>query len=451
MDAEGRSRIPGAVLRHPLASVILLSLLLRLALMPILTYEFDIYHWGVILQNIWSGNGLYDVAGYYYTPVWGYVMGVVSWLMDTAGGPALIGERFTELLPIEDLACRYHTATVTTIGFNVAMKAVLVVCDYLVAVMVYRFTEERTGDARRAVLAAALWLFCIPVVYMSAVQAQFDSLSALLIMATVVLVYRDRAFLAGAVFACSVLLKFFPFFSILVMVAYLWVRHRDDGLGPRRIAEAAAGAALMFAVLYLPQILDGTLLDSLSFVTGRVENSSPLVHAFTYLQMAVMVAGMLVTGLLMLRPGEDADTRFLSLTLVSLVFAVLTSNTPQYMIVFMPLLCMAVAEGRRYMRPYAVMTVGSLVMALSLNNFSLLLSLSESTSLVQPGRILSLMQGMESVTLLGATSVDILSALGGVIVFLGMLLLLMIYFRSPIARSMPRLGRLIDMLGGCGE
>lgn len=455
MEWQWSARAPQCIRAHPLATVLLLALAVRLVLMPLLAYDFDLYHWGVIIQNIESGNGLYDVAGYYYTPAWGYIMGLLTGIMELFGGPDVFGTRFTELLPVEDLVCRFHVATVTTIDFNLFMKTFFVIVDFAVAALLYRFVEERTSDARRAVMAAAIWLFCIPVVYMSAIQGMFDNVSAFLMLLTVYLLYRDRAFVAGMVFGCSVLLKFFPAFTILVLVGYLWAKHRDDGLAVRRIAEAAVGAVIVVGVLYMPQILDGTFTDSLSFVFGRVGNTTPLQHAFSYVQMFVMVAGMIVTGVLMFRTREDVDRRFVEYTTMALVFAVLLSNTPQYMIVFVPLMAVMIVSGRReYLMPLTVAALGSFMNAIVINNFSLLLSLSEYTSLVSPDWVLSAMQGLESVVLLGQTSVSLFCGVGGFIEFIGLLLMLMIYFRRPIGRAMPRLGRLIDRIshtGGAGS
>lgn len=455
MEWQWSARAPQCIRAHPLATVLLLALAVRLVLMPLLAYDFDLYHWGVIIQNIESGNGLYDVAGYYYTPAWGYIMGLLTGIMELLGGPGDFGNRFTELLPVEDLVCRFHVATITTIDFNLFMKAFFVIVDFAVAALLYRFVEERTSDIRRAVMAVAIWLFCIPVIYMSAIQGMFDNVSALLMLLIVYLLYRDRAFVAGMVFGCSVLLKFFPAFTILVLVGYLRAKHRDDGLAVRRIAEAAAGALIVVGILYMPQILDGTFADSLSFVFGRVGNTTPIQHVFSYVQMFVMVAGMIVTGALMFRTREDVDRRFLEYTTMALVFAVLLSNTPQYMIVFVSLIATMIVMGRReFLMPLTVAALGSFMNAVVINNFSLLLSLSEYTSLISPDWVLSAMQGLESVVLLGQTSVSLFCGIGGFIEFIGLLLMLMIYFRRPIARVMPRLGRFIDRIsrtGGAGS
>ena len=431
---------------HPLLLMLVLALVFRLVLMPFLVYDFDIYHWALIIENIQAGNGLYEVAGYYYTPVWGYILGAMTGILDLFGGLDVFGVRYTELLPVEDLICRFHIATITTLDFNIAMKALLVACDFAVAALIHRFTIDLTSDPRKALFATALWLFCLPVVYMSAIQAQFDTISALFTLLTVYLLYRDQSLLAGMMFSCTVLLKFFPAFMILVLVAYIWVKHRDDGRAVGMIVQAVLGAVVVFIVFYAPQIVDGNFLDSISFVTGRVGTSNTLG---SIVKVAIMLVGTVVSGLVMLRSKGDLDRRLIQCCMVALVFVVLPSTTPQYPIVFIPLLAMVIADGfGAYMRPYIVMTVGAVLNALTVNNFSLLLSISEESSLVSPSWVVSAMQSLESVTLFGETIVTVSCAVAGVVQAIGTLFILMVFFRTRIERTVPRSRRLLDLIGG---
>ncbi len=431
---------------HPLITILLLAAVVRVVLMPLLVYDFDIYHWALIMENIQNGDGLYDVAGYYYTPVWGYILGFMTGLLDLFGGVADFGARYTEFLPVEDLNIRFHIATLTSLEFNIMMKAMLVVCDFLVAALVYRFMVEMTSDTRKATVAVAVWLFCLPVIYMSAIQAQFDTISALFMLLTVYLLYKDHAFVAGMMFSCTVLLKFFPGFTILVLLAYVWLRHRDDGLAVRKIVGAAVGAAIMFFVIYAPQIIDGNFLDSLSFVFGRVETTDALV---SYVRIAVMLFGTLVSGYAMVKMKGDLDRRFILCCMVALTFVVLPSTSPQYPIVLVPLLAMVIADGgREYFRPYVIMAVGAVANALAINNFSLLLSVSEFSSLVSPDWVVSAMQGMESIMIFGLTSVAFLTCIGGTVEAVGTAFILLIFFKEPIVSRFPRTGRLVRWVEG---
>ena len=100
-----------------LAIVIFIGVAIRLVLAPLLTYDYDIYHWGVILENIRTGNGLYGMAGYYYTPVWGYLLGTESLYLAPIESLDAFGYRYEEMLPIEAGDAIGHSATITTTAF----------------------------------------------------------------------------------------------------------------------------------------------------------------------------------------------------------------------------------------------------------------------------------------------------------------------------------------------
>jgi hypothetical protein len=48
--------------------VLLIGIVARLLVGFLVTHVYDIQHWGVVMQNINSGNGLYEITGFFYTP-----------------------------------------------------------------------------------------------------------------------------------------------------------------------------------------------------------------------------------------------------------------------------------------------------------------------------------------------------------------------------------------------
>ncbi|WP_400205546.1 hypothetical protein [Methanomethylophilus alvi] len=76
----------------------------------------------MIIQNIDSGNGLYELFGYYYTPVWGYIMGFIDMFSNTFLSVSELGTHVSGLLTVEDLENMRHVATVTSPEFNALMK-----------------------------------------------------------------------------------------------------------------------------------------------------------------------------------------------------------------------------------------------------------------------------------------------------------------------------------------
>ena len=436
------------ILKSPAFLIVVLGLAIRFLLAPFLTYDFDVYHWGVIIENIQSGNGLYEVAGYYYTPVWGYFLGTLSILQDALMNLDLFGIKFTDMLPLEDLICRFHTSIITSPAFNVAMKVPLIICDVAVAILLHWLVKERTHDERKATAAVALWMLCPTVIYMSGVQTMFDSFSALMMLLTVILVYRDRTFIAGAMFSVATLLKFFPAFCIIVLVAYIYVKHRDDGKAIVRIAEAAVGAGLMTVVLIIPQILDGTVIDALSFVIGRVDGSTDAVmSAVSYVSMALMLVSMFLFGYKMLRTEGNEDDMLFKYVLLAFALAMVTSVTPQYMIVFLPFLILQLVSSEgRYRACWLLISIGSFIAALSINNLSLLVATSEYMGMLSSGWIIDCMQALESIKVLGMDIVSLTNGIGGVIEAVGILLIPIIYYREWISRKVPAIGGFVSGL-----
>lgn len=436
---------------HPLFLLIVIALAVRFALAPLLTYDYDIYHWGVVIQNFQSGNGLYDLDGYYYTPTWGYILGFFSLIQDALLNVDVFGVRIVDLLDVESMTFRFHTATTTTPEFNLAMKFPLIIIDIIVALVLYKLIKDRTGNERKSTVGAALWLFCPTVVYMSGIQAQFDTISALMMLLTIILVYKDRCFLAGMLFGASVLLKFFPGFTIIVLVAYILVKHREDGTGKKRLMEAILGAAIMCLVLFIPQIMDGTIMDSLSFITGRLDiqsESGVLVEYGSLAMIVVALLGMVYFGYLMYKTKpEEADSKLFVYALMALIFSMLMTVTPQYMMVLMPLLILHMVSGEsRMWTCWILISLGSFISAFLNNNFMLLDSASAFYGLVSPEWIISVSHLFETPLIGGFSLMSILTTLGGAIEYIGLFLVIGIFFEGFLNRKVPKIGGAISKI-----
>ncbi|MDR0523788.1 MAG: hypothetical protein LBG62_05150 [Candidatus Methanoplasma sp.] len=407
------------------------ALAIRLLFAPTLAYDFDIWGWGTVIQNMDSGNDLYQVAGYYYTPVWGYIVGSMTVFQDLMG-PDLWGVRSEALLGMEGLAWPYHTANTMSTGFLVFIKIPLIACDMAVAYLIHWLVRDRTGDGRKAVFAVALWLMCPIAVYMSGIQAQFDTVSALFMLLTAIAFYKDRCLLGGALLSAAILLKFFPFFCILVILAYVWGRHRRDGAHIKKVATAITGMAAMGAILILPQILNGTLMDAFSFALARAGASvNVLVTISNWGGAAVALLGMIYFALRMARhEGEDRDSSYFENLLLALAAAVFVSLTPQYVIVMLPLLILRLAtHERRMIVPWALISVGSFMNALALNNFSLFTSAAEFLGLVSPEWALAGMQSMDA-TFLGVMAFIWIAGIAIFLECIGLLAIFAIVFRK---------------------
>jgi len=430
-------------LKKPVFLIVTSALLIRLILMPLLTYDYDIYHWGLIISNIDSGNNLYNLDGYYYTPVWGYLLGFVSTIQQFLVNIGPTGIRFTELLGIENLEYPYHTATITSIAFNICMKIPLVLCDFAVGYLIYWLIKDRTGSSKKATYGLAFWLFCPIVIYMSGIQAMFDTFAALFLLLTVIMFYKDRCFIGGVLFAMAVLLKFFPAFCIFVLLAYVVAKHRGHGLAKRKFLESVLGMMTMSAILMLPLILNGQLGIAFSFVFGRTGDAGFLTMMFLVVNAAIALLCAVFFGYKMFRSSaNNADESMFLYVLFTVAAATLISITPQYVIVIMPLLILLmVGSDKSYLKCWVIISVSAFFGAFILNNYSLFAALAGYTTFVSPDWLISGMQFLESGTPINLAS-D-LAFVSAVVQYAGILLLIIFGLSEIINEKVPKLGRIV--------
>ena len=74
-------------LQRNIIIVIVLGIVVRYVLGFFFTYPRDIASWVVNSENFLMGGGLYGLPGHYYTPVWGYIMSVLTSIAAFAGIP----------------------------------------------------------------------------------------------------------------------------------------------------------------------------------------------------------------------------------------------------------------------------------------------------------------------------------------------------------------------------
>ncbi|MBO5600083.1 MAG: hypothetical protein J5897_03460 [Candidatus Methanomethylophilus sp.] len=378
--------------------ILILGLAIRLAFAPVFTYPFDIEHWGVILQNTESGNGLFGLTGYFYTPAWGYILGFEDLIINLLPGMTY-GERFTDLLEIEGMVFPYQTATTTTPVFNFAMKLPLILVDVLVGYLIYRLVMSECGDERKAAIGFGLWFLCPIVIYMSSVQAQFDCISALLTLLCVLLVRRNLFFLAGVIFTIAALIKFFPAFCIFLLCVYV-VKATPGRLSWKNLLLSVSGAVLTALVIFLPQILDGTVMNAFSFVFGRTSEYDLMLMLRTYPFIAVTLVMLVVLAIFAWRM-DDARRKqdFLVLILAMLSICTIFSPGPQYWIVYLPLLSYYIAcrdRNRALLICLIAMAILTTTAAFFNNSFSLLTTASEYLHLCEPQTVISWMHALDT-------------------------------------------------------
>lgn len=349
--------------------VIVVGIAMRLFLGWILEYNNDITAWTTTMANLQAGGGLYSMAGYYYTPVWGYMLGSFGEFLGLIGVDTW-AQVFTELLYTEDLT---DEAAVTTVGFNMALTIFYLVGDILGAFAVYWLVNRVTGDVRKAKIGFAIYFLAIHLAMVGAVWGQFDTFSALMAILCICLLVRGNHFLAGMMFSAACLLKVFPAALILVIIIYIYRKGGDQWV--RQLLMSIAGAAIMAGMLMLPLIMDGNMMDSMTFLTARAEGGSGdmsdliLKYSMLTIYPILGVFELILAWYYLKRYRcEDEDKGLLWFSLLAMLVLFLYPSTPQYILLLLPFVVvgMMVFDMQKAMaKPFILMVAGNVILMLT--------------------------------------------------------------------------------------
>jgi len=438
-DAEGSgigSVLIKGFLKHPLLWMTAIGLLIRIIVGIFLTYNFDVSHWALVIENIRSGNNLYELDGYYYTPPWGYVLAFLSSIGDLVGVGDL-GARVLDALSVESYTEWHITATLTTIPFNMLIKVPLFLCDIAVAYVIRWIVLRVTDDKRKANIAYILWLLCPLVIAVSSAVGMFDTILVLTVLLSVVFLMKESYFLAGTMFGLAVLIKFFPVFFIFLFVAYIIAKHRDDGTMFKNLGLAVAGALTITVVLLLPNILEGSVGETISFLTtrvgsgvgaglGSIESYGTMLAYIAFLVVSIYIACCMYRGR---EEGESLDRKFMFLMLVNTTVLFLYPSTPQYILLLLPfVICAMMAVDGRFKIPFIMFAIGSAVFALS-SNFMFLLSFSAFTDMLSIESLMPLIDMFQEPLISDINAMKIMYFAGGITQYAATIYVLILVYK----------------------
>jgi len=421
--------------------IILAGVVIRLVLGFFMTYVFDMYHWGAVIQNINSGNGLYEITGFFYTPPWGYILGLES-LFQNLTGVTVIGERLTDTFLLEDIGGRY-TSTVVTPFFALAVKLIFMLSDLVVGYLIFWLVRDITKDQKKAVAAFALWFLCPFVITVGSVIGMFDTISVLMTLLAVIMLRKDRYVEAGVMLGLATLTKFFPGFFIFIFLAYIVAKNRD-GSARRKTALFLAGIVVIAFIIFLPQLLDGTIADSFLFITSRVSegvDSGVIGKIGGYAALVVYALTLIVSAILAKRllrnDGETGlDRRFLDALMVTTAVMFLYPPLPQYVLLLLPFILFAMIYETRYRIPCILLMIGTTVASVAGGPMNLV-SVAAYTNILGLGPVMRAV-GICTSPFLGFEAISIVGLAGYVLQYAGILFVLWIRFGEDIKRKVSR-------------
>ena len=413
-----------------------------------LTYEYDIYHWAMIVQNINSGNGLYELNGYFYTPVWGYVLSSIDAFWNTFLSIDVFGMRIPELLDVENMANMNHVATITSPKFNFALKTPLVLIDLAVGAAVYSIVRTMTGDRRKAEIGFALWFLCPVAIYMSAIQGMFDNLAGLLTLLSVILVLRRHYYIGGMLLMTGILLKLYPGFALTVIIALIYARRENVSGMVKDIATLFAGGISGFLIIMLPTMLDGTFWYAFTFITDRSGGFSGFDGMFWLLGIAISAVVMIYFTIAMARTArEEADRAFLRYVMLALVGGIIANLGPQYPLTVLPLMCVYIAAvDRSYFVCWLLIGVGCALQALVLNNYSLLMTMASYWGWPSFDTILWGLDWTETYIIGTGSFRSMMNTVFSMVAFTGLVLAVLFEFQERLDVRCPPVGRALGRI-----
>lgn len=360
--------------------ILAMGFMIRLALSPFFADYSDFSYWAGIAMDVMGNDGIYRDYDLWYPPVWGYVVALVTPMLELFG-----------IAPMEvviDEASQHGYM----VGFGwivsplavMMIKLPLIICDVASGYVIYRIAARSADDERTALIPCAFWMFCPLSIYVTAVQGQFESVEILLVLLAVWAFLRRSYFESGAFIAASVLTKPFTALAVIPIMALIWVNGRD-----RRVLDVsryAIGGIAMTAFLILPLIINGELDYMLGFMSGRYGLPYPLPDDYSMTSLAManaislspsgsnfnsffplsMLVSLIISGYVLAkgRVSEKTSVLFIAAAVGCHLMWFPATGYVQYYVPVAAMMCVAYAYDRRYTSLIILVTAFALFPAL---------------------------------------------------------------------------------------
>lgn len=419
-----------AFIKRPLVAIVIAGLLIRAVLIPLFTYNYDISFWATTIQHVQSGNGLYELSGYFYTPVWGYILSFLGLIANFIFGISSYGTIGEQLLPSAGADWDYYGTMVVSPEFSILVKSFLVIFDLVCAYLIYVIVKKFGHDERKAAIAFAMWFLCPLVIYSSAVQATFDNISITFMLLAFIMMTDRRYILAGALLAVAALTKFFPAYLALMFLVYVLKKNGGKDAKVKAAVRAGIGIAVMALIILIPQIINGTLPEAFGFVSNRISSieyesrsvwdviATEGMAVVVLLQSVIFAVLILIAYKTYRTEDSEFERKFMMMMLLSSATVFLWTPAPTYLLLVMPFLIYTVATAKsenqkRYMISFILISVTATLYSISMHSYSVLFQISVYYDLVSPETILNGLGWLSQTIVPGLTRQTLLNAVMG--------------------------------------
>lgn len=366
--------------KHPLIFLMLLGLLFRVVLAVSLTHIYDVASWGIVVENLRAGEGIYDVDGYYYTPVWGYVLEAFRWCIEYVPGLDVLTVR----PDISYTDFPYCDSRAPLLAFAVAVKVPLILADLGVAWLLYVLTKDIAHDEKKAVEAFGAWMLLVPAMMISCVSGMFDNISVLFLLLSFWSLRKGKYPLAGAMLSLGCMTKLYPGLAAVAMLIYIAAKEKEKAKARTGCAWFVLSFFAVMILVLLPQILQGDMDEVFHFLTSRLTGGSSS-SGLELKMLAIIAAAAAVSvalPLYMHLNGSDPDRTVLASYAFAVSASLLVYFQQQYQIEVLPILVLALcAYGMRFR--WFLMALSLCVAVRMMDELpTMLLPLAESTDLI---------------------------------------------------------------------
>ena len=208
------------IMRHKLAAILVIGVIVRLILMPISAHPFDVSVWYSLSENILKDGPLSLQA---FPPLWYHYMMVpiaygYSWLSGVLSTGAI---PMTSIPAALDFYPAFNLQYVPGLLFNFIVKIPFLISDIALAVLLYKIVEEITKSKGLAEKAAILWFLNPFVIWISAGWGMWDTLPALFSLMAFFFLLKKKFALSAVSLSLGVASKLYPALFLVPIVIYI--------------------------------------------------------------------------------------------------------------------------------------------------------------------------------------------------------------------------------------
>ena len=288
----------------------------------------DINFWAITSINISMGANLYELAGYYYTPVWGYFLAVTGYLGD------LLGISYGTYIP--ELFSEYQSLSgfdaIASIPYKMLITVFLTCIDLLCSYYIYKILRLLNKSEQEARVFALLWFILPLTIFVSSVRSMNDALMILFLLMGVFYALNREALYAGVFLALSALTKEFTIIPAILLAGYIYRQNRNR----MQLIQYTVGLITASIIILLPAILTGHLADSMFWLTNRF----PILYTSWPIFLGLFVLACILVAHLSFRLIRSFNQFcWINIILLSLLF--LYRSNIQYLLLLVPFLILA--------------------------------------------------------------------------------------------------------------